>query len=298
MKKNYFRDLLVQDISTSNVIISGIAYDLGCSCGSGASKEFEKMCELSAYLPPFSMDGNDLRNIKLYNNGLLKIDEKDFYNSLFLKAETLFATGKINVFIGGDHSVSISTEKAFLDYCKKVEKIPVIIHIDAHPDICDIYNESKYSHACTNRRSLENGLADENLVLIGIRGYEAQEVEFLHKHPKISVYNASYLNRYGILKMLNELKNKYSDNKHLVYLSYDIDANDPSFAPGTGTPEAFGLNNLDILEIVKFIIANLNVVATDLVEISPSLDINDITTWLGLKTLYEIFNELIEKNKF
>ena len=88
--------------------------------------------------------------------------------------------------------------------------------------------------------------------------------------------------------MLQEIKNKIDDNG-LVYLSYDIDANDPSFAPGTGTPEAFGLNSLTTLKIITNLFKNLPIQAMDLVEISPLLDINDITSWLGLKTMYEIF---------
>ena len=90
-----------------------------------------------------------------------------------------FQTGKFPIFLGGDHSIGIPLQRAFYRFCQEKKKIPVIIHLDAHPDICDVYDDSKYSHACTNRRSLEYGYLHQNLPLIGIRGFELQEVKFL-----------------------------------------------------------------------------------------------------------------------
>ena len=90
-------------------------------------------------------------------------------------------------------------------------------------------------------------------------------------------------------------KNKYN-NDYCIYLSYDIDINDPSFAPGTGTPEAFGPTSRMVLELILGLFNNLNIKAFDIVEVSPVLDSNDITSWLALKTLYEVFNILQRKN--
>ena len=84
---------------------------------------------------------------------------------------------------------------------------------------------------------------------------------------------------------------------YVCYLSYDIDANDPSFAPGTGTPEAFGLDSYKLMKFIKTLFKKLNIAAMDIVEVSPPLDVNNITSWLALKTLYEIFAVLNEKLK-
>ena len=92
-----------------------------------------------------------------------------------------------------------------------------------------------------------------------------------------------------IKKIFNKYKNS---DKHLVYLSYDIDANDPSFAPGTGTPEAFGLNSIKLLNFIKELFLNLPIKVMDIVEVSPVLDNNNITSWLALKTIYEILGIL------
>ena len=101
---------------------------------------------------------------------------------------------------------------------------------------------------------------------------------------------------FGFDEPLKSLFKKYKNSeKHLIYLSYDIDINDPSFAPGTGTPEAFGLSSRMVLELIMGLFENLNIKAFDIVEVSPTLDCNDITSWLALKTLYEVLNILKEK---
>lgn len=287
MKEEFFRDLLTNDLEESDVILLGIPYDEGCSCGKGASLAPKVIRELSSFLPPFTADGKSLKNLKIY-------DYKDVFE--FSKIEDKFTEilncNKFNLVLGGDHSVSIPTEKAFLDYATSLKKTPVIIHIDAHPDICDFYDGSKYSHACTNKRAIDNGYKTENIVLVGIRGYEEQEVIYLNQHKELEVYNASYLNEFGFDKVLESLFKKYKDDKYLVYLSYDIDANDPSFAPGTGTPEAFGLNSINLLNFIKELFLNLPIKVIDIVEVSPVLDANNITSWLALKTIYEILGIL------
>lgn len=286
-----FRDLMTNNISEADLLLLGIPFDKNASVGTGASKAPDTLRKLSYYLPAATKDGKDISSFKIYDEGNIEYNNtscETYFSLIKQKALSMLNTHKFVWFIGGDHSIAIPTEQAFYDYAKKMNKTPYIIHIDAHPDICDIYEDSKFSHACPNRRALDYGYKDENIIMIGIRGYEIQEIEFFKKHPNIKVYTASYINENGIDKMLQEIKNKIDDNG-LVYLSYDIDANDPSFAPGTGTPEAFGLNSLTTLKIITNLFEKLPIQAMDLVEISPLLDINDITSWLGLKTMYEIF---------
>ena len=291
-----FRGLLCSHIIEANVVLTGLPYDLGCSCGTGANLAPKVMRELSAFLPPLTMDGESIVPLKIYDNGDIE-PTNDYYNAVEAKTKELFCLNKFLLFIGGDHSVSIPLEKNFLESAKKQNKIPVIIHIDAHPDICDEYDGSRYSHACPNMRAIDNGYLTENINLIGIRGYEQQEVDYFNEHPEIKVVNASYINEHGFNETLEYLKNKYQNDKYTVYLSYDIDANDPSYAPGTGTPEAFGLNSYQLMKFIKELITELPINAMDIVEVSPSLDCNNITSWLALKTLYEIFEIILKRAK-
>ena len=293
---NKFRDLIVNNIEDSKVIFVGLAYDKSCSVGVGARFTPNVLRDLSKYLPPFTMNGKSVEQCKIYDYGDIK-SCKNYHDVVYNKLKDIYNYGKFPLFVGGDHSVSIPTQKLFLEHCKKNNLEPVIIHLDAHPDICDYYDNSYYSHACTNKRAIDNGYQTDCINLIGIRGYEKQEVEYFDKHPEIKVFNASSINEKGFEYILEYLINTYKDPKYLIYLSYDIDINDPSFAPGTGTPEAFGVNSYELIKFIKALFYNLNIGAMDLVEISPILDNNNITSWLGLKTLYEIFGILSEVKK-
>lgn len=293
MKKKYFRDLLVEDIKEANVVIAGIPYDEGCSCGGGASLAPSKIRELSSFLPPLSMDGDDLTHIKLFDYGdWLKCDE--YFKCLKKESSKIFETNKFPLFLGGDHSVTIPLQQAFYDFVKGNGKIPAIIHLDAHPDICDFYDGRYDSHACTNKRSIDYGYDTNDVVLIGIRGFEAQETKYFKEHPEINVYTANDCYKLGMDKIVEKLKSKF-DDRYAIYLSYDIDINDPAFAPGTGTPEAFGPTSRMVLDLVKGLFENFPIKAFDIVEVSPKLDCNDITSWLALKTIYEVFKYLGDK---
>ena len=287
MKNKPFRELLTTNIESANCILTGIPYDLGCSVGKGARLAPQRIRELSGFLPAFTKDGKDIRNFKIYDNGDIKK-----FDALEGEMIKLYDQKSLKLFIGGDHSVSIPLQKAFIKKARENGKIPVILHIDAHPDILDFYNGSKYSHACTNKRAIDNGLLTSNLMMFGIRGFEAYEVTYLKEHPEIEVFTSSDILNDGIDVAIKRIKKRFSGENYEIYLSYDIDANDPSFAPGTGTPEHFGVNSNDILKLILSIFTNLNVKVMDIVEVSPVLDINNMTSWLVLKTLLEVFGVL------
>ena len=295
MKQDYFRGLLTKTLSESNVTLTTIPYDEGCSCGGGAAMAPSVIRELSSYLPPLSMDGDLLTKIKLFDFGDLEKCE-NYFTLLKEEAYKRLNLNKFPIFIGGDHSVSIPLEAAFYDWCVENNKIPAIIHLDAHPDICDFYDGSIYSHACTNKRSIDYGYKPEDVVLVGIRGFEEQEVEYFSKHPELKVYTANLCYEMGMAEVIRQIKEKF-DDRYAIYLSYDIDINDPSYAPGTGTPEAFGPSSRMVLELILGLFENLNIKAFDIVEVSPKLDSNDITSWLALITLYEVFKVMIKKEK-
>lgn len=289
---NSWRDLKVNSIEEAKIIIASIAYDLSTSVGAGASNAPDKLRNLSYHLPAATKDGKSILDAKIYDVGNIG-DNNTGLNNIYAKADNIFNLNKFPIFIGGDHSVSIPVQKAFYDYAKKLGKIPAIIHIDAHPDFCDVYDGSKYSHACTNFRAYEAGYKLEDIVLIGIRGYEQQEIELFSKHEELKIYTSTLVNEKKV-NVLEELKKKF-DDKYLIYLSFDIDAIDPSFTPGTGTPETFGLTPTYVNNLINDMVKYLPIAAWDIVEIAPPLDINDITSWTALKIMYEVFYTLIKK---
>lgn len=292
---NEFRDLMAKSEEEANVFLCGVPYDKNASVGKGASLAPKVMRELSYDLPALDMLGNNLTKVKISDLG--DFDGDNFENLKKNIEEKLLSKDGFHVILGGDHSIAIASERAFFDDCVRRGKTPVIIHMDAHPDICDVYDGSKYSHACPIFRALEYGYKDENITMVGIRGFEAQEIETFKKHPKLDVFKSFDIKKLGVEALLTLLVSKYRDSKYEVYFSYDIDANDPAYAPGTGTPEAFGLTNFETVAILTGLIANLNVTCLDIVEVAPPLDVNNITSWLALKSLYEVFHTLIESNK-
>jgi len=290
MDYNDFRELKTNHIEEANIILGSANYDLSCSCGSGTSHAPKKLKELSRYLPPFDANFHNLEKVKIYDYCEVSpsSSKEKFYQELEEKAHEILKYNKFMLFFGGDHSISIPLEKAFYEKYHRMGLTPVIIHIDAHMDILDEYMGSKTSHACPNRRAIENGYQETDIHMVGIRSYEKGEVEFKEKNPKLQVITADLFRELGAKEVVKMIKEKH-DKKAVYYLSFDIDAIDPSYAPGTGTPETFGLTPLQMREFFKEVFTNLNVMAMDLVEISPLLDVNDITSWLGLKLLYQKF---------
>lgn len=279
-----WRDLLATDIEQAKISIFGIAVDENCSIGRGAALAPKVMRECSEFLPPHTAKGEKISPI-LWDMG--DVTEYD-YEQVFAIMQSV-QDKKYTIVLGGDHSVGILSQKAFRAlHPGKVG----LIHIDAHADICDVYMNSKISHACVNRRALDNGYLLEDLALIGIRSFESQEVDFLQSNA-VLVRRADEIEERGVGAIVQELCDKYQ-GYDAIYLSFDIDSVDPAYAPGTGTPEPFGLTNLTVLRILKELIERLPIKAMDVVEISPPLDINNITTWLALKYLLEII-KIIEK---
>ncbi len=278
----------------ADVCIMGIPFDGAVSCGKGAALAPEVIRNLSRYLPPTTEEGQMLSPLKIYDHGDVPIDLdwSRYYASVEREALKLMNSRAFCLFIGGDHSVTIPLHRAFGRY-NKGKKIG-IIHFDSHSDICDEYDGHKWSHACTEKRAVDDVISPEDLSLVGIRSWEAEEVEYLNSNPDVLVIRACDIHKKGYDYVCGKLKGKYT-GYDAIYLTLDIDVLDPSYAPGTGTPEAGGLSSRFMLEIIKFLFLELPIKAMDLVEVSPPLDsINNITSWTALKIIYEVFGKLIK----
>ncbi|KJS12056.1 MAG: hypothetical protein VR67_11285 [Peptococcaceae bacterium BRH_c8a] len=289
-------ELLTNKRDEARVCIMGVPFDLAVSCGKGAYQAPEKIRYLSRYLPATTEDGVYLNQVKVFDAGDVQVDLnwERYFKTVEDRAYALLTTGKFCLFLGGDHSVTIPLQKAFGRYNiaerggkRESGKIGVI-HFDAHCDLCNSYDGHHWSHACTERRSLDEVINPGDLTLLGIRSYEKEELDFLRQHPEITVIQARDVYSRGIAALYRDMEAHYR-NYEAIYFTLDIDVLDPAFAPGTGTPEAGGLTSRELLELVKLIVANLPVKAMDIVEVSPGMDRSDITCWAALKIIYEVF---------
>jgi agmatinase len=280
--------------SKADMNIYGIPFDGAASVGKGTAEAPDRLRFLSKNLPGTTDEGVILSdNFFVYDAGDIELDLnwERFFGTLRKDAQKLM-TDKFTLFLGGDHSVSIPLLEAFRETYRS-KKIGVI-HFDCHADLMDEYEGSKWSHACPLRRFLEmDGVNAKDLAQVGLRSYEAEEIHFINNNP-IHVYHASKVERLGVQKVTEELIQLYK-TYDAIFITTDIDVLDPAFAPGTGTPEGGGLATRQMMYMIKNLIQNLPVKAMDLVEISPPRDINDITSWAGLKIIYEIFAALYTK---
>ncbi len=170
-------------------------------------------------------------------------------------ARTLLEAGKFPVLLGGEHSLSLGMVEAL------GERFPGIsvLFLDAHTDMRDTYQQSKYSHACVGRRIVERW----PMAQVGIRSLSLEEAKYI-KNSKISVIMASTLET-----ACSELETTLANLTDTVYISVDLDVLDPSIMPAVGTPEPGGLGWYQALNILKHVCARHRVVGFDVMELCP-----------------------------
>lgn len=178
--------------------------------------------------------------------------------------------------LGGDHSVTYPIVKAI---SKKYGKLN-ILHLDAHPDLYDHFEGNKFSHACPFARIMEEGLASR-LVQVGIR--------------TMNLHQREQANRFGVevLEMKDWQAIYQIKFDGPVYISLDMDAIDPAFAPGVSHHEPGGFTTREMLSILQNIKGN--VVGADLVEFNPTRDSLGITAMLAAKLFKELLDVLLKE---
>jgi guanidinobutyrase len=191
--------------------------------------------------------------------------------------------GCVPLTMGGDHTIVLPILRAM----KKKYGAVGVVHVDAHADVNDTMFGEKIAHGTPFRRAIEEGLIDGNRVAqIGLRGtgYTAEDFDWSRSHG-IRVVQAEECWYKSVAPIMAEVRAKLGAGP--VYLSFDIDGLDPSFAPGTGTPEIGGLTIWQALEIIRGC-RGLDIVGCDLVEVSPPYDPSGNTALVGANLLYEM----------
>lgn len=226
-----------------------------------------------------NVDLLDLEEIHLDNSNLELTNDLIYKNSL-----EIFETKSKTIFLGGDHSISYSITKAFLDYCKNSNKQPCLIVFDAHPD-CMPPDKEFPTHEEWLRGLIEYGFPTENILLVGVRNSDIKETAFLKENNIRTISIDSFTED---LHETCDTIMEFSNHKEL-YVSIDIDFIDPAFAPSTGYKEPGGLTSRDFLYIIKRLNKIKNLKAIDIVEINSEEDRknNNITVKLGAKILSE-----------
>ena len=202
---------------------------------------------------------------------------------VYEKSFSLFSSGK-TIFLGGDHSTSYPTTRAFFDFCENSGKEPCLIVFDAHPDLMEPVDQKIPTHEEWLNALLRDGFNPKNILLVGVRNSDPSESKIIReKGIKLISVDNLLLDLEGRTDSIME----FAHGKEL-YLSLDIDVVDPAFAPATGYCEPGGLTSRQFLYILKRMKKMKNLFATDLVEINPSKDESGKTIQLGSKILSEL----------
>lgn len=194
------------------------------------------------------------------------------------RAEQILQDGKIPLLLGGEHLVTLGSVRA------AVQKYPDlhIIHFDAHTDLREDYLGAKLSHACVIRRC-HDILGDGRIHQFGIRSGERAEWKFARAgHTDLHPFNLN-----GLEETVKALQNAP------IYFTIDLDVLDPSCFPGTGTPEAGGVDFMQLLEAIRTVCSG-NVVAADVNELCPVLDQTGASTAIAGKVVRELMLAILK----
>ncbi|MGM0509706.1 MAG: agmatinase [Thermoplasmatota archaeon] len=258
----------------SDYVILGVPFDKTSSFRAGCDQGPEYIRKASYCFEPYMMEYDvSLNDIPIHDLG--DIDDlgsiEQIGEALGAKIESIVGDNKIPIVMGGEHSISPYVISAF-------DEIDVIV-FDAHLDFRDEYEGNKRSHATANRRISELYNVDKHAV-VGVRSISKRE--FDKEPPKYFTADELTSNKDPV----SELTKHLGESGNNIYISIDMDAVEPSFAPGVGNPEPFGLEP----KIIKKTISQLSskIIGMDVVEVNPKYDPSEITSSLAAKFIYEL----------
>lgn len=184
--------------------------------------------------------------------------------------------GKFLLTLGGEHSITSGLVGAVQSRHKNLS----VLQIDAHADLRDSYQGSKYSHAAVMRRIFDLKVP---FVGVGIRSYCIEEAGFMERHAIRPITAVDCRNTED---WIDRAVDQLTDT---VYITLDIDALDPAYAPGTGTPEPGGLDWFGVTKLLRSVAERKTIVAADIVEVIP-LPGQVVTEFLAAKLAYKIIS--------
>jgi len=267
----------------------GVPLDIGTSHRPGARFGPRQIRAESALIRPYNMatGAAPFDTLQVADLGDVPINTYSLDKSLPIITafyDRVLAAGCKPLTLGGDHTIALPILRAV-----KARHGPVaLVHVDAHADINDDMFGERIAHGTPFRRAVEEGLLQcDKVWQIGLRGtgYAADDFDWPRAQgfTVVPAHEVWYASLAPLMARVRESVGTTTP----VYLSFDIDGIDPSFAGGTGTPEVGGLTVPQALEVIRGC-SGVNLVGADLVEVSPPYDVSGNTALLGANLLYEM----------
>lgn len=227
----------------------------------------------------FTEFGTDLKNhVGWRDAGDIEFGN-DHQHDTIVRAVTKHLSAASGLFsLGGDHSITYPIIKGFSSKYRDL----TIVHVDAHPDLYQDFDNNPHSHASPFARIMENGFC-KRLIQVGIRTF--------------NTHNREQAKKYGVEVI--EMKD-WNDSITLAidgpaYLSFDLDAIDPGFAPGLSHHEPGGFTSRQAISIIQKLPPKF--VGADLVELNPNRDVNGVTAMLAAKLFKEMLDLLLRSDQ-
>jgi agmatinase len=263
-------------LDNARVVIIPVPYDGTSTWIKGADKGPAAIIEASAHMELYDIEtDSEVYKKGIFTSGPIDGQElpEDMVKSVAEQVRQYLQNGKFVVVVGGEHSVSLGPVRAHIEKNADI----TVLQLDAHSDLRDEYEGSRYNHACVMARIKE--LCP--IMQVGIRSMDSSEKNALDTNRVIFAGEISS-NKNWIEKVLSKL----SQN---VYVTIDLDVFDPSIMPSTGTPEPGGLLWYDVLGLLRSVFENRNVVGFDIVEMCPD-ERNKAPDFLAAKLIYKLLS--------
>jgi agmatinase len=278
----------VTDLAGVDLAVVGVPFDTGGTYRVGArfgpsGIRAESML-LRPYHPELGVTVTDV--LSMVDYGDLPVTPgylPESHAQIERAAAEVLASGATPIFLGGDHSVSLPLLRAVA-----ASHGPVgLLHFDAHSDLWEGYFGGKDTHGTPFRRALEEGLFDPaRSIQIGLRGsLYGPDDDALTETLGLAKVSATTLHAEGVPATLARIRERVGSGP--LYLSFDIDVLDPTYAPGTGTPEVGGATSVQALQLLRGL-TGLDIRAFDLVEVMPPYDVGATTCLLAANLAYEM----------
>lgn len=265
----------------AKVVLIPVPYDGTSTWGKGADQGPKAFLEASENMELYDIETDSevyKRGIYLAEPILENSSPEAMVKQVHEVTKKYIKRNKFVTVFGGEHSISIGTIRAFNECFEDL----TVLHIDAHSDLRESYDGTPYNHAC----ALHEASKTTNLVQVGIRSMDAIEKTFMDEDKTFFAHDMVN-DEFWMDKVIDLL----GDN---VFITFDLDAFDPSICPSTGTPEPGGLLWYETLDFLKRVFEETHVVGFDIVELCPN-QVDKSSDFLAAKLYYKMlsykFNE-------
>jgi agmatinase len=273
---NFGGNEVVYEYGNSRIIILPVPYDETSTWIKGADKGPDAIMEASVNLEFYDVETGTEAHIHGIHT-VEPVNEKSSPEALvaevYKRTSDLLSDKKFPVIVGGNHTVSIGSIKAFSEFYDDL----TILQLDAHSDLRQIYEGSVFNHACVMARAMEMA----EIVQVGIRSMSADELPYVER-SRIFYSHELYVDKTNYSKALEQISGN-------VYITIDLDVFDPSLMPSTGTPEPGGPEYPEIMLFLHDVIKRRNVVGFDVVELCPS-PVNKMPDFVAAKIIYQLLS--------